>query len=88
MIVPSSNHAPPREFRRRNRHDGAACDGNFLQLAAAKNATHWPSGEKNGLGAPSVPASGVARISESRRMNRGGRTRSRPPDKREGRSIG
>jgi hypothetical protein len=30
----------------------------FLSLPLAKNPIHWPSGEKNGVLAPSVPESG------------------------------
>src|SRR5262252_6663370 len=39
----------------------------FFSLSCAKNPTHVPSGEKKGLEAPSVPASGAAVNDESGR---------------------
>ena len=39
----------------------------FSSFPLAKNPTHWPSGEKKGLMAPSVPAMGlVSKLSIAR----------------------
>ena len=40
----------------------------FFSFPPAKNPTHWPSGEKKGSTAPSVPGMGLAsRLSIARR---------------------
>ena len=67
-MVPSSAHAPPRLLLASQIGDKPPPVARiFFSLPSAKNAIHCPSGEKNGLRAPSVPASGVARNWSRRR---------------------
>ncbi len=61
MIVSSSAHVPPRPLGASHSVTAAPpVTAIFFSLPPAKNAIHWPSGEKNGLAAPSVPASAAA----------------------------
>ncbi len=69
-IVSSSIQVPPRPFAASDSLIGAPpVTETFFNWPSAKNAIHWPSGEKNGLAAPSVPASAVACNWSSFRMN-------------------
>src|SRR5262245_19534484 len=61
MILPSSDQSPPRPLGAS--HNVIAVPpltGIFFSLPGVKNPTHSPSGEKNGLKAPSVPGKGAA----------------------------
>src|ERR1039458_6923864 len=62
MIVPSSPQEAPRSrpLVPHNETTAPPCRGIFFNFWPAKNPTHWPSGEKNGSTAPSVPASIVS----------------------------
>ena len=67
-IVPSSAQAAPRAFgASQSVTAGPPAVAIFLSLPSAKNAIHWPSGEKNGPMALSVPGKGVASSWLSRR---------------------
>src|ERR1700674_3387494 len=55
MIVSSSAQVPPRAFGASHRLTAAPpVVETFFSLLPAKNAIHGPSGEKNGLAAPSA----------------------------------
>jgi hypothetical protein len=61
MIVSSSVQVPPRPFGASHSLIAAPpVTETFFNWPPAKSATHWPSGEKNGVAAPSVPASAAA----------------------------
>ena len=58
MIVSSSVQVPPRPVGASHSVIAAPpVTETFFSWPPAKNAIHWPSGEKNGAAAPSVPAS-------------------------------
>ena len=60
-MVPSSPQAPPRSsVTSHSSADAPPVTAIFLNLKSAENPIHSPSGEKNGLRAPSVPDNGVA----------------------------
>src|SRR5262249_49468040 len=60
-MKPSSDQLPPANDRVSHNVMAAPPDTEtFLSRPSAKNAIHCPSGEKNGLIAPSVPGSGEA----------------------------
>ena len=61
MMLSSSPQAPPRPVGAS--HTVRALPPStetFFSLPSAKNATHWPSGLKNGANAPCDPGSSVA----------------------------
>src|SRR4030095_9094276 len=60
-IVFSGPQEPPSAARLSARVTGGPPPSeSFLSRKSAKKAIHWPSGEKNGFSAPSVPGIGVA----------------------------
>src|SRR5262245_2715053 len=60
-ILSSRPQLPPRPLAASHRViEAPPATATFFSFPPAKNASHCPSGEKNGLAAPSVPASGVA----------------------------
>jgi hypothetical protein len=60
-IVPSSLHVPPLPaFTSHNVTGAPPWTATFFTLPPAKNASHWPSGEKKASLAPSVPDIGAA----------------------------
>src|SRR5262249_27541716 len=61
MMVSSGPQLAPRLTEALHRVKGAPpLTETFFSLPSAKNPTHCPSGEKNGVSAPSVPWIGVA----------------------------
>ena len=62
MIVPSAAHAPPRNDRRgadHHRWHAVASSLIVFSWLSARKPTDFPSGEKKGMYAPSVPGSAV-----------------------------
>ena len=70
MIAPSSPQEAPRSRPAvsHNETTPPPCRGIFFNFWPAKNPIHWPSGEKKGSTAPSVPASIVTVDWSRRRM--------------------
>ena len=61
MMVSSGPQLPPRLAAAPQRAKGAPpLRETFFNLPSAKNPSDFPSGEKNGLSAPSVPEIGKA----------------------------
>src|ERR1039458_10738797 len=68
MIVPSSPQEAPCSGPAVSHRETTPppCRGIFFNFLPAKNPIHWPSGEKKGSTAPSVPAS-IVTVDCSRR---------------------
>ena len=70
-IVSSLAQAPPRSATASHSVTvGPPVTAIFFSFPPLKKATHCPSGEKNGLAAPSLPGSATACSRSSLRMNK------------------
>ena len=83
----SSSHTPPRSVAAVSRTAGLPpLTRTFFSDSLETKAIHWPSGEKNGLDAPCVPAIAVT-AGESRRRHVQLTAGSRAADERERRAV-